>query len=342
MRLTERELNWVLDSPVFYGPLAHQLAPEQLQSAGFISLPGPITHSNAIECPDTQTTSALVAGSVARERCALRVEQDLAVHQSGRLGLVFEKYLEHILREKYGDANTLTRVAVREDSPSGAGVKTWGEFDFLVRDLDLHRVEHWESSIKFYLQVREQPDWKFCWGPGVRDRLDLKGTKTFLQQLPLSSTELGHGVIPESWRALPLVKIVFAKGTIFYQWEPSNESLSDRMAKIISPVGLSQDHLKSWWIRPQSIRALREQFPNVKISVVPRRYWMTGAPSEVLHSQLEDWDDFMKNLDDRLKSLSVRQECLLMGLHDTQAPFELMQLGFIAAPHFTQALNQLN
>ena len=340
MRLTDRELNWVLDSPVFYGPLASQCASGQLQSESFISLPGPIVHVNNIECPNTQTTSDLLSDRHAREKCSLEVEQQLSVFHTGRLGLVFEKYLENIFREKFGDANTITRVAVREETPSIGGVKTWGEFDFLVHNLALKRTEHWESSIKFYLQVSRQPEWKFCWGPGVRDRLDLKGTKTFLQKLPLSSTELGHKCIPKPWRDLPLAKIVFAKGTIFYQWEPERESFNKCLANIVSPVGLSPDHLKSWWILPQCVKALREQFPAAKISVVPRRYWMTGLPADLLQSNLEDWDEFVCNLETRLNILSERQECMLVGLHDRHEPFELMQMGFIAAPHFLRALDE--
>lgn len=340
MRLTDRELNWVLDSPVFYDSAACQCAPDQLPKMSSISLPGPIIYPNLIECPDTHSTSSLLSDRSVREHCALRIEHDLLSFHSGRLGLVFEKYLENILREKFGTENVLTRVAVREYSTSNTGVKTWGEFDFLVHDTKVKRLEHWESSIKFYLQVDDSPEWNRCWGPGVRDRLDLKGTKTFLQQLPLSSTELGHHSIPAQWSSLPLVKIVFAKGTIFYQWEPSKETFFKRLERIVQPVGLSQDHLKSWWIMPSCIHGLRSQHPDAKLSVIPRRYWMTGIPADLLRSRLEDWDTFLTRLDDRLNELSARQECLLLGLHQAQAPYEMFELGFIAAPHFIYALSQ--
>jgi hypothetical protein len=138
-----------------------------------------------------------------------------------------------------------------------------------------------------------------------------------------------------------LAKIAFAKGTIFYRWQPESEGFSDRLKQIVSPIGLSPDHLKSWWILPQSVKALRDQFPDVKISVVPRRYWMTGLPSAELEPRLEDWNTFILNLEERLSNLSARQECLLVGLHAKHSPFDLGALGFIAAPHFISAMSKI-
>lgn len=340
MSIIERELNWVLDSPHFYSPLAHQLAEGQLMSEQTITLPGPIVHPNVFEYLDSAAMSAWVGGGTQRKHCADQIEKELVSLHTGRLGLVFEKYLEHILRQKYGGDQILTRVAVREDCPTGSGIKTWGEFDFLVHDSVRGRLEHWESSIKFYLQVRDVPDWQACWGPGVRDRLDLKGTKTFLQQLPLSSTELGFRAIPDRWSTFSLVKVVFAKGTIFYLWQPQQESFEERVSRIVAPIGLAPDHLKSWWIMPDSVHALRDRFPESKISVLPRRYWMTGLPNSLLEERLESWDEFLLCLESRLIELSGRRECMFLSLHAPQSPFTLQQMGFVASPHFVQAVRE--
>lgn len=336
--LVERELSWVLDSPQFYSPSALMYAMSQTEFYTTVSLPGPVQFPNDFEFPDAPAIAQLLPDARQRQECAERVAHELLDFHSGRLGLLFEKYLENILKYKFGTENVLTRVAVRESHQGGRGVKTWGEFDFLIFNQMKDRIEHWESSIKFYLQVDDRDHWNACWGPGVRDRLDLKGAKTFLQQLPLSSTQLGHAAIPPSWSPYPLVKNVYAKGTIFYFWDPEQMTFDSRLKSIVPPAGLAQGHLKSWWIRPESLASLKEQAPDVLLSVIPRRYWMTGIPDSDLESALERWDEFERSLDDRLTALAARQECLLVGLHKDAYPHPLQQMGFIASPHFLGAL----
>lgn len=342
LEVVERELNWVLDSPVFFARDAHLRASLECQNLSSISLPGPIVSPNNFEFLSNEESANLVSSAQARRDCAEKIFSELQTLHTGRLGLVFEKYLEQILASHFGSFNVTTRVPVRQNYVPGPGSKTWGEFDFLLLNSKMPRVEHWESSIKFYLQVRDEPAWKWCWGPGVIDRLDLKGPKTFLQQLSLSSTLLGQNSIPEPWRELPLVKKVFAKGTIFYSWKPHIETFAQRLKRIVTPCGLSGEHLKSWWIHPHSVAHLKEHYRSHSIAILPRRYWMTGLPKDALPSMLESWSTFMEKLEVRCKVASERKECLYVAIYSTELAGKLECCGFIVTPHFQDAHRAIN
>jgi len=190
------------------------------------------------------------------------------------------------------------------------------------------------------LQVKDNPAWHNCWGPGLVDRLDLKGPKTFLQQLPLSSTSLGWESIPLAWRSWPLVKRVFAKGTIFYRWDPEREAFADRLKTLELPTGLNPEHQKSWWIMPESLAALRERYSRSKIAIVPRRFWMTGLIPFAGAESLENWNTFIANFALRAKLASEKKECLFVGIYDPTGKAQVQCFGFIATPHFFERFNQ--
>lgn len=306
-----------------------------------IQLPGPLVSNNRFAHLSTAESKLLLPNNSMRSECVDRLKMELPGLTSGRLGLRFELFLNCVLRTRYGDENVLSRVPVRERYSDGSE-KTWGEFDFLIRNCETGNIEHWESSIKFYLQIRSSPAWKWCWGPGVKDRLDLKGRKTFLQQLALSSTELGQKSIPEDWRKWPLLKRVFAKGTIFYRWLPEVEELDEMLASAVLPNSLSDDHLKSWWIAAEDFGALRARFGQFHVAATPRRFWMIGLPVESTPiDSFETFDDFEKNLQHRLVEVSARQECLHVGFYQTGSPASLIDAGFVAGSHFIDALKRL-
>jgi len=334
----ESELNWILDSPVFYGDEAPEQALHELGADSLMALPGELIAPNNIVALSTEETSWLVLPGSERKSCLQKLQSELNHLKTGRLGLIFEKYIEVILRHRFGVGNVLCRVPVREPLLVPPGLKTWGEFDFLLLNSDLIRVEHWESSVKFYLQVKDSPAWNLCWGPGVQDRLDLKGPKTFLQQLALSSTALGVEAIPKDWQALPLVKRVFAKGTIFYRWNPEVESFAERLEHIVVPHGLAADHLKSWWIHMDDIEALRMRYPHTFPALLPRRCWMTGLYEPQLSASMESWSEFVHKLSTRAQHASERKECLHVGLYSDDQQNRLLTSGFIATPHFLKSL----
>lgn len=333
----ERELDWILDSPVFFGEDSYLQAARVAEFSSDVQLPGLVCHPSEFEYLTTQSTRALVPNPLDRSRLAAEMAIELAAMHTGRLGLVFEKYLENILSFRFARENVRCRVPVREENRGGPGCKTWGEFDFLFLNTERDLVEHWESSIKFYLQVRDEPQWRYCWGPGVVDRLDLKGPKMFLQQLGLSSTDLGHKAIPEAWQTKRLIKKVFAKGRIFYRWDPSLESFAERCQKIIHPSSLAIDHLKSWWIFPESLAALRQMYPSHHVAILSRRNWILGVPLRERENALEPWDVFAAKYEIRAKAASERKECLYIALYSSAVEPDYDTAGFVVTPHFIAA-----
>lgn len=337
MDLVERELTWVIRSPNFYSPDAADEAERQTVSGYSAALPGPLIAAQKFDYLSQPEIDSFLSRSGSRQSCLKTLRVEVPQLASGRLGIRFELYLHQILKEAFGTDFVKSHVAVREELQSQQ-VKTWGEYDFLVLNTSLQRVEHWESSIKFYLQVKDDPAWKWCWGPGRVDRLDLKGPKTFLQQLALSSTELGRQMIPSDWRELPLVKRVFAKGTIFYRWQPANESLSERLSGCVRPSALASNHLQSWWITPDQVKALREHFPNAQMALIPRKLWMTGLDIDACdESGFESWDVFESRLDGRLDSAAERNECLYAGIYSSGSIRQLISAGFIVTRPFLGA-----
>ncbi|NBW83700.1 DUF1853 family protein, partial [bacterium] len=170
---------------------------------------------------------------------------------------------------------------------------------------------------------------------------DLKGPKTYLQQLALSSTQIGQSFIPDEWKGMRLVKRNFAKGTIFYRWNPSSESLQGRLAVCVHPKALSADHLKSWWIASEYFVQLRQHYPDTSLAVLPRKYWMTGFDTGTCGQNVfETWDEFHERLDDRLKASAERNECLLAGIYSNGPEPHLITCGFIATRLFTDTLER--
>lgn len=338
MDLVERELDWVLSSPAFFSHDAPSLASSECVHPELIRLPGPLVHDNKIEYLTSDESSLLLENEQQKLVCLTELRQVLPSLTSGRLGLRFEQYLMSILCARFGKQNVLNRVPVREKLPT-RDVKTWGEYDFLFFDAEKNHLEHWESSIKFYLQVKDDPSWQWCWGPGVIDRLDLKGSKTFLQQLPLSSTALGFAALPPAWQEESLVKKVFAKGTIFYHWIPQNETWLSRLHSVVTPRGINPEHLKSWWIDPSDVQHLQEHFPGTGLALIPRRYWMTGLPEDdFLEGKIESWSAFRSHMQTRSQLASERQECLFVGVYSLRERFQLISMGFIVTGHFQNAL----
>lgn len=341
MALVDRELAWVLHSPNFFSQEASSEAVSQSSPDHPAVLPGPLLSPQVFEYLTAKQSAALLSRPEDLNKCIAQLRVEIPQLATGRLGLKFEKYLHTVLLSSFGEENVLTRVAVRE-LRAGEPVKTWGEYDFLVCNNALGQLEHWESSVKFYLQVMDDTAWKWCWGPGLKDRLDLKGPKTYLQQLALSSTQIGQKFIPYEWQGMRLVKRNFAKGTIFYRWNPSTESIQERLTVCVHPKALSADHLKSWWIASDHFVHLRQHYPDTMVAVLPRKYWMTGFDTGNCEQNVfETWDEFHDRLADRLKAAAERNECLLAGIYSNGPEPHLITGGFIATRLFTDAAEWL-
>ncbi|USD64551.1 DUF1853 family protein [Vibrio sp. SCSIO 43136] len=66
-----------------------------------------------------------------------------------------------------------------------SGNCTLGAIDFILRNQDKAKIEHWEVAIKFYLLHDD-----LWFGPNANDRLDLKLDKMINHQLMMSGSEI--------------------------------------------------------------------------------------------------------------------------------------------------------
>lgn len=344
-----RDVAFVLDSPAFFASHAPDIARRIAHSINHR-----IENSENASWPqDIPRPECLDDGFCARWRARLE-QQDLgnvpnkndfatevARHMSlalpglgGRLGLLFEGIVVALLRK--GAAPVVTEVAVREGH--GKTERTLGAFDALV--VQANEVEHWEMAVKFYLQTESSPHWHHCVGPGVRDRLDIKGTKTFLQQLPLSTTAQGHSALALVLAAHgfapshPLRLRAFTKGTVFYRWAPKlSVSPPEAWRASVLPEGLSAEHSKGWWVEPAHAAALASVFSNALVAPLPRLRWLGGVSKKEALQYGEPWDFFLAALPQRLQEIQGRGECLLASLHEPHSGLELSR-GFFATPRF--------
>lgn len=135
-------------------------------------------------------------------------------HLGGRIGIYFEALLEFWLLEKSGYELLAHNLQV---FTSQAKTKTLGAFDFIVRS-KRGAVEHWEVTVKFYLQLGNG-SLRSAWiGPNKRDKLVEKMAHMATHQLPLSSTTAGRAALARIGIPDAVVSRAWFKGFLFGAW----------------------------------------------------------------------------------------------------------------------------
>jgi hypothetical protein len=135
-----------------------------------------------------------------------------------------------------------------------------GEYDLLWRDQH-GALQHWEVSVKFYLQIDCDAGFAGYVGSMTRDRLDLKVVHLRDKQLHLANLPEGQASLPiayESVRARALLK-----GWLFYPANTTPQPAS----------GLSTQHLQAWWARWGQLNLS----PSLHWRILPRLAWLTPA-----------------------------------------------------------------
>jgi hypothetical protein len=170
-----------------------------------------------------------------------------------RLGKYFEALWRFWL-----DTNTRYRLLHANLSLRSAA-RTLGEFDLLVTDTLSGKTLHWELAVKFYLGVGDTARAGHWWGPGRRDRLDLKTRHLIEHQSRLSQHPLGrqlldslHIRIDETW--------VILKGRLFYPLGRSG----------LPPHQADPAHLKGFWAEADGFRHLEQ----ARWAPLSRQQWL--------------------------------------------------------------------
>ena len=94
--------------------------------------------------------------------------------------------------------------------------KTLGAFDFLVQDMTDRQHEHWELTVKFYLEVihKNKPVWL---GANLNDDWESKRRKLLSKQIQLSEHIASQTLLQELGIKKISQKRIIAKGLIFKQ-----------------------------------------------------------------------------------------------------------------------------
>lgn len=182
----------------------------------------------------------------------------IAARNPQRLGRYFETLLEYWLSHLMGGELLAANLPVK------TGDIVMGEYDFLWRDAD-GALNHWEASVKFYLQVDAAAGLAGYVGTLTRDRLDLKFAHLRDKQLRLAATPAGEKSLPHRGEAISARAIL--KGWLFY---PDGQP-------VIPAPEVSPQHLSGWWLR-WSETAFHPQ-PGLRWKVLPRLEWLTPAMS---------------------------------------------------------------
>ncbi|MCG8311837.1 MAG: rhombosortase [Pseudomonadales bacterium] len=160
-----------------------------------------------------------------------------------RLGVYFEKLIKFWLSKQTRFSLIAHSLKIEDEK------RTLGEFDFIVKDNSTNKTLHWEVAIKFYLGTKSFDQGKLWFGPGIKDRLDLKVNHLLGKQIRLSEQPKAIQLLQQQGITID-DRMLFVKGRLFY---PSYA----RRATYLSPNILSQDHLKSRWYSRREILDLK-------------------------------------------------------------------------------------
>jgi uncharacterized protein len=139
--------------------------------------------------------------------------------QPRRLGIYYEVLWQYVLEHFPGFSLTARNLPIMRDG------RTLGELDFIYYCQHRQRYIHLETAVKFYLGVPDTPcqdneqqpalPWSHWFGPGCKDRLDLKLLKMLNQQTRLATTIEGSTTLKILGVDAPLREICL-KGYFFY------------------------------------------------------------------------------------------------------------------------------
>jgi len=247
--------------------------------------------------------------------------------KSHRLGIYFECLLHYWLKTVLCVQQLKHNVPVFQLQETG-GKRTLGEFDFLFRAAEQKSVQHWEATVKFYLQKTDD-NGQSCWvGPGNRDRFDIKLDRLFRHQLKLPD-------FPEAQACLmrmgagPARSAAFIKGYLFYPLDETGAFFPEQVdAVTLAPYGLSASHHKGWWLHwkkmPVPVTTVDPRWV-----VLPKLRWLSPVCHEPAEATLMDINALMEHCETHFR---YQDSPLLVAELSWQSPVWLeVSRGFVLA-----------
>jgi len=183
-----------------------------------------------------------------------------------RLGLYFEALLSYIFEQKRR-LDFIKFELISQHIQIIENKQTLGEVDYILQEEDTSQF-HMEATVKYYLQERSKvenhPDKPTLWpGPNSNDRFDIKYTKTFNKQLPISRSRAFQAQYPSA-KNLALQQFLFC-GILFHHWS--------ELAK--RPAGANAKCLRGHWLNQSEFIALAKQ-KHYTFALLPKLAWLGG------------------------------------------------------------------
>lgn len=209
-----------------------------------------------------------------------------------RLGIYYERLWQTILEHYPGFQLITKNLLVTKDR------RTLGEMDFVYYCQQRQQHVHLETAVKFYLGVpdnsaQQSPEnassqWSQWFGPGCKDRLDIKLNRMIDKQTQLSTTEEGSSTLEKLGVAQPQREICL-KGYFFY---PFNETMHP-------PQQSHHNHSRGYWLPFQSINCLE---PQSAWHIMKKEQWL--APASLNPKRLKVSSTLLnrKNLNSEIES----------------------------------------
>ena len=231
----------------------------------------------------------------------------IAARNPQRLGRYFETLLEYWLVHLLGGELLAANLKVKADK------RVVGEYDFIWRDA-AGTLQHWEASVKFYLQVDAGAGLAGYIGTLTHDRLDLKFARLRDHQLKLGGTLAGAAVLPNIGE-IPVARALL-KGWLFY---PAGQTM--RPAPDVSP-----QHLQGWWLRWDATAQLPQT--GLHWRVLERLEWLTPAMSRS-GVELQPEIDFSATLNAHFSAHGV--PLLVSGMALQESIWQEVSRGFVVS-----------
>jgi hypothetical protein len=164
----------------------------------------------------------------------------LARRKDQRLGNYFEVLWRYWLDHNPRYALLHANLPVRNHE------RTLGEFDLIVQDRRSGAVLHWELAVKFYLGCADTGQAANWWGPGRRDRLDIKTDHLLHHQTRLSRHPQAQALLAELGLRIDATWLIM-KGRLFY---PCGRTTG-------APSGANPRHVRGFWVHGNRLDLLR-------------------------------------------------------------------------------------
>ena len=242
--------------------------------------------------------------------------EQLSSHRVGRYFEALTHYwLEHLTEFEVVAKN----LQIRD------GKQTLGEIDFLFRENN--QLIHWETAVKYYLQLTPDCQEHEFIGPNTTDNLASKIERIFKKQLPRSTQENLDRELDGLVGTDSIQRQAFVKGWLFYRGPC--ETNSDYLSS------LNPDHLKGFWIR-HGKEDLPQQTQDALWTVLTKPYWLAPKLSPT-NSGLLSRDKLKGQLESHFKT--KESPLLVAQLEPYNSGYLETLRGFIVSPQWPNKEN---